>query len=327
MKKILIITGILSVNFILFGTLFKSMHWPGASILLGLGVLIFCFFVLPASLMNHYKGNDKKRFWLYFVIFLTVFLNFMAFAFKMMHWPGAGLMFMFAIPMPFVLFLPVYIYHHNKSKEPSNTNFLSVVLLLIFIAIFTAFTAVGVSKNFLNNFIQTGNEMMKSNNAIEKYNAMKYEKSENKPEEFHKRSEEVNAIIAEAKSKIVDNLNDMSHGNIKYADIKYPFMSGFENLNIGWYFMIYEDGERYAFRMKEKLNDVEREFQKAAHSTNVPADNLLDTGNIVIKHEGYTHNEAWEDWYFRKTQLISVLNHLTLIETNVALVEMYVLEN
>jgi heme/copper-type cytochrome/quinol oxidase subunit 4 len=328
MKKALYIIGIISVNIILFGILFKSQHWPGAGILMTLGILIFCFYVLPFSLINHYKGNNSRNIWLYIVIFLSVFLNFLAFLFKIQHWPGAGIMFLIAVPAPFVLFLPVYIFYHNKSKEPSNRNFLATIFLLIFIAIFSSFMAIGVSRDFLNSFVVTGNEILKSKTAIQKYNKLNLTdySSEQKNMVAEKYSE-VNGVINEAKLAVFNHLSDNHIHEIDALPERLTLQYGFENINIGWYIMLSDDGYRYAYRIKDLLN----EFNETCSKLNIQEINsineLLSTTDIELNVDGEVYYKIWEDWYFRRTQLISVYNHLSLLETNVALAEKLVVEN
>ena len=70
---------------------------------------------------------------------------------------------------PFILFLPVYIYHHNKDKNAPSRNFLAVILLLIYIAVFSVFLALSVSKDILSSLVLTGNEIINSNKSVSIY--------------------------------------------------------------------------------------------------------------------------------------------------------------
>jgi len=59
-QKILYILGFLSAFTFFSGTLFKLMHWPGASIMLFIGFLIFLFGCMPLYFYQRYKLFYKK---------------------------------------------------------------------------------------------------------------------------------------------------------------------------------------------------------------------------------------------------------------------------
>ena len=74
MRKFIYISGVVGVNIVFIGALFKRMHWPGAGILLTIGIIFFCCWVLPASLINSYKGI-KSFFWWYLSIWQEHYLK------------------------------------------------------------------------------------------------------------------------------------------------------------------------------------------------------------------------------------------------------------
>jgi hypothetical protein len=57
MKTLAFISGAFSCSLIALGILFKIMHWPGANILLVLGIGIFSIFFTPSITKYWY---DKK---------------------------------------------------------------------------------------------------------------------------------------------------------------------------------------------------------------------------------------------------------------------------
>jgi hypothetical protein len=57
MKTLAFISGAFSCSLIALGELFKIMHWPGAGILLVLGLGIFSIFFIPSITKYWY---DKK---------------------------------------------------------------------------------------------------------------------------------------------------------------------------------------------------------------------------------------------------------------------------
>jgi hypothetical protein len=137
MKKLIYISGIISANLMMFGSLFKIMRWPFASILLVCAVIIFCFIFLPSALISCYKSESIRKYKLLsFVTFIVFFTGVISILFKIQHWPYAnGLMFI-ALPLPFILFMPVYFFETRKEKNESD-NILAVMMGLTFLAVFS----------------------------------------------------------------------------------------------------------------------------------------------------------------------------------------------
>lgn len=59
-KKVFFITGFVASTLATIGFLFKVMHWPGASIMLILGLATFIFAVIPLWFYQKYKSEERK---------------------------------------------------------------------------------------------------------------------------------------------------------------------------------------------------------------------------------------------------------------------------
>lgn len=57
MKKSMFILAYIAVFLSTFGFLFKVMHWPGANIMLALGILFLNLGFLPMYLSHRYKKS------------------------------------------------------------------------------------------------------------------------------------------------------------------------------------------------------------------------------------------------------------------------------
>jgi GldL N-terminal domain len=143
MKRIIYISGLISAIVLTTGTSFKIEHWPGAGILLTIAIIFFALFFVPAALMNNYK-QEKKNAYLYVSIFITLLISFSAALFKIMHWPGAGIVVTIALITPFVIFLPAYIVYFNRSETKDITKFIAVMFLLVFVGVMDAFLSVAL---------------------------------------------------------------------------------------------------------------------------------------------------------------------------------------
>lgn len=168
MKQKIFILGLVTALIILAGTMFKVNHYPGAGILLTLGIFTLIMIFLPVALLNHYKSEgNKQNISLYFVTWLTCFVLFTAMLFKIMHWPGAGYLLLFSLPFPFVVFLPVFLIVTSKIKNFNIYNTVYILLLLASISVFSALLAVGVSREKIMDSLEIADNYNKLEKAFE----------------------------------------------------------------------------------------------------------------------------------------------------------------
>ena len=90
MTQVSKITSIIAAILLFVGTFFKTNHWFGANIMLmvgaAAGVLLFILLALniPAEL------KEKMGKYSIYVASITLIVAFIAFTFKLLHWPGAA---------------------------------------------------------------------------------------------------------------------------------------------------------------------------------------------------------------------------------------------
>jgi hypothetical protein len=164
MKQKIYILGLVNTMIIVLGTIFKMNHYPGAAILLTLGVATLVLLFLPIALRNHCltEGNMKNKA-LYVVTWLTCFVIFTGMLFKILHWPGAGYLLIIALPFPYVVFLPVFLAVTSKIKNFNIYNTVFVLFLLAAISVFSALLALNVSRDRINDSL----ELARDYNSLE----------------------------------------------------------------------------------------------------------------------------------------------------------------
>jgi hypothetical protein len=151
MKQKLYIFGLINSLIIFTGIIFKVNHFPGAGILLTIGLVTFSVFFIPAALISNYRNSENKSPALYFVTWLTCFVVFTAMLFKIQHWPGAGIALTIAIPFPYVVFLPVFLAVTSKIRNFSIYNTVFVLLLLALNSVFSALLALNVARSRIDD--------------------------------------------------------------------------------------------------------------------------------------------------------------------------------
>lgn len=132
MKQTYYYPGLLAVLLISAGTVFKVNHFPGAAAMIVTGMLMLVLVFLPLALMSNYRVHgSRQNSSLYLVTWLTCAVMFTSMVFKILHWPGAGILVLIALPFPFVVFLPVYLMVTSRIK---NFNIFNTVYVLFFLA-------------------------------------------------------------------------------------------------------------------------------------------------------------------------------------------------
>lgn len=156
-----------SLSITLLAIIFKISHWPGAGILLSLGLGTTTLMFLPIAFSKAIKSTDDNLLkLLYASAFISFSINFIGMLFKVMHWPGAGLFLLIGIPLPFVFFLPVYMIYHIKRKLKTNLNFFAIVLFMIYLGVFSSLLALRPALNIIDSFIRLNIQLSETNQFL-----------------------------------------------------------------------------------------------------------------------------------------------------------------
>lgn len=133
-KPIYHIAGYLTLSFILLGALFKSQHWPGAGVLLTVGVTMTVFGFLPFYFRTSYRAMEEKKNTIYGIVaYITLVLLLAGALFKIMHWPGAGLVIYTSLGFLVVGFVPLYV--ANLFQKSGKEKILLPYLVMVVVGI------------------------------------------------------------------------------------------------------------------------------------------------------------------------------------------------
>jgi len=139
MKKVMMVSGFIVVLAFITGSMLKIMHWPGANILLVLGLGGMSLLFLP--LLFIFKVQEmpaaRDRVILGIGIFLSI-LYFLSMLFQVQHWPGARIIWLSTLILSFFVFLPLYFFSGIRQPETKTNTIVTSILLLAVIG--TQFT-------------------------------------------------------------------------------------------------------------------------------------------------------------------------------------------
>jgi hypothetical protein len=164
MKKVMIMSGTLSVLGFIAGSIFKIMHWPGAGLLLLLSMATISFVFLPLLFVLKAREVSAIKDKLMIAIGTLFGILFsLSSLFKIMHWPGANFMWLFALGILMFVFIPIYFFSGIRKPETKvNTIITSIILIAAGGMLFTltnlkSSTQVSIGKTY--NYLQ-GEELI-----------------------------------------------------------------------------------------------------------------------------------------------------------------------
>lgn len=136
MKNTMKITGNISLSLIAFGTIFKIMYWPGATMLLVVGFVLLCFLFFPAAIyINNKDGKKTGRTLLNISILIGGITFIMGILFKVMHWPSSMILLFVGWSVIVGIFLPILLFVKVKEAKTSREKriyVLGVIAIMIF---------------------------------------------------------------------------------------------------------------------------------------------------------------------------------------------------
>jgi len=134
MKKALMITGTFSVCSFIMGTFFKTMHWPGANVLLVSGIASLSFLFLPLFFLVKTKESGSIREKIVFAAGTILGLLYcMAVLSLIMHWKigKPGTLWIVTCAFAFFVFVPLYFFSGiRKPEKKLNTIVVSILVIV-----------------------------------------------------------------------------------------------------------------------------------------------------------------------------------------------------
>lgn len=117
MKKTIFIIGFLSAFLLSSGIMFRTMHWPGANVMLvtSLSLVLITMVTVLLHLFSFTK-NQSTLFWFRSITgVVSIMLIASGFLFKMFHMPTAAIQYTLGTLIFNLTFLPMFFYHLYKS--------------------------------------------------------------------------------------------------------------------------------------------------------------------------------------------------------------------
>ncbi len=154
MKNFTYIFGLMAALLTVLGSFFKRMHWPGAAILITVGIVLVVLVFLPLYFISMQKEQVEKKNPIYAIVgYLTIALLLAGALFKIMHWPGAGRMLQVGTGFLIVGFIPLYVVNVFQKSGSKKITLPYVVMVMVGISLIMLYTNVNMGKYLINIYM------------------------------------------------------------------------------------------------------------------------------------------------------------------------------
>lgn len=329
MKKVLTATGYFSLSFLILGSLFKIQHYPGASLMLLIGSLVFVIGFLPQYLIYRYKNKTSDFEGMEAIAFtVSMALSSFGLLFKVQHYPGGSVLLIAGFLSFMALFIPLYVYRFFVEKRKRQSEY--ILIGMIAIAVTFMLFSHNISKETLLSY--TLNEaktninnlaIQKSNNAIyhvveKSNNAVKLEKAK----EIQQFSSNIYNFLESYKSHIIQEADGISDSELEEyfgGKISLKESHNKDAVDVISRMLIFDPGnpktgqwsaveikQQLVFYKEHLLAISESEYSK----NNIEV--LLNFEPVPV----FGYEESWEIGYFYHMPLVSVINTLTNLQNS-----------
>lgn len=152
MKKGIGILGITSAFSVICGVFFKTNHWPGANLLLIIGLCLACLVVFPfmAYFDTHNGKNAIQKAGVISGYLASILLS-LATLIKIMKWPAFIYLYYPGLFLLVFVFLPIYTWKNYKTAENKIMAFSKSLLIFAGITVFCGLFPGGKSSYYNSN--------------------------------------------------------------------------------------------------------------------------------------------------------------------------------
>ena len=131
MKKTMLVSGTTAVIFLMAGSIFKLMHWPGAGAMLVLGIFCISLIFLPLLFLTKSKEAPSSQHKVVLGLGALVgILYCLSTLFKVMHWPGASILWFSTVGLSAIAFIPLYFFTGIKNPDTKTSTIVTSILLV-----------------------------------------------------------------------------------------------------------------------------------------------------------------------------------------------------
>lgn len=280
MKKIMIYSGTFSVFGFIAGSIFKMMHWPGASAILLLAMITISFVFLPLLfvLKSREVSTVKDKMMIAVGTIFGILFS-LSSLFKIMHWPGANIMWFIALGLLLFVFIPLYFFSGIRNPDAKVNTIITTIILIAAGGMLFALTNVKssshVNRSKLKQYLQF-EELVSHMKTMPRDTAKQHT-------ELYSVSEGILSNCAKLKELVLKD--EIGQGSIpKDFEEKHILI---QESHLGESFDANGEGEKLLFSLKTQIDDYNKLASK--HGMIHPIENIMNNSDdlTLVKHSNY----------------------------------------
>jgi len=154
MNSTMKISGYVSSLLILIGSFFKLQHWPGANIMILVGVFFLSTLFLPLLFILKFKSTEEnnRSILLSIVGFVSSLAICIGILFRILHWPGARIIIVTGCCLLILGYLPIYILSIYKNTTNKINATATIILIIAGVGLFVTESGTGLSRATSDSF-------------------------------------------------------------------------------------------------------------------------------------------------------------------------------
>lgn len=323
MKKIMINSGIAAATFFIIGSFFKFMHWPGASMLIILGMAIGVLVYLPLLFLFKKNETTESRAKLVLAIGTINGILFCLNAlFKVMHWPGANTMWFMTLGIFALVFIPLYFFNGIRDQANKINTITTTLILIILAGVFFLQTSLRPSFTVQKKTIQSDQHMEDSYHYATEQNKITYNSSVDSSN--HKTSQEKLKLTCNALCEKIEKIKlnfihqmegDSSIREINYQDLENSGLS--TNYDFPTRMLFTENGDA-----KDNLKNLKEDLINFnSYISSTYEQNSAKLINLSSQKDEMGIDGSWEKIKFYHNPLLCVLRNLTQLQLDIRFIE------
>jgi hypothetical protein len=165
------ISGYVSSLMILIGSIFKIQHWPGANVLILVGVFFLAVVFLPLLFILKFKSTEEnnRSVVLSIIGFVSAILICVGILFRILHWPGARMITITGCSLLLLGYLPIYILSIYKNTTNKINATATIILIIAGVGLFITESGTGLSRTTSDSFwrgITESNDLLQYNKKV-----------------------------------------------------------------------------------------------------------------------------------------------------------------
>jgi hypothetical protein len=273
------------------------------------------------AIISDDKGEGKRA--AYLVGLFAGLFYIAGFLFKIMHWPGAGLIILVGLILFAVIFIPLFAVVHYKNESHVSGHFIFVIVASMMAVLFLSFMALTVSKDVLSEYAtvekQTDDVLddLEVKNNVFVRELMNTSVGDGIVSSVHQKTEEIVSWIDDLKKELVIATEPENKAAIAGGEIDCSNIIRKDATKIPVDILIFQGK---ASQLAEKIKEYKGYLLSESDDANLALklDMLLDISDVRVADD---YEIPWENATFEHRTFVSNLNTLTIIQIELRLAE------